>query len=211
MTNTGICPTDTFKKVRGTTQTQTRVVLRKPLPSFTSFMGSAKSHLLNFSFLIWKTNITKWDKVPNVLYTAEQIYSIVIIRIISGCIYYVRRLLGTSYFYIIQSSKSFEEDTLLFPFPRWRNRGIEAVQQLVQQTQLEEQVAGCEPGLSASRAQVLLSVWTLHISLIHILASEPTSTLTFWCNTELTRRIISWHHIDIYSCFEHSSVTKWHS
>lgn len=150
-------------------------------------------------------------KCPMYCTLQSRFIAVVIIRIISGCIYYVRRLLGTSYFYIIQSSKSFEEDTLLFPFPRWRNRGMEAVQQLVQQTQLEEQVAGCEPGLSASRAQVLLSVWTLHISLIHILASEPTSTLTFWCNTELTRRIISWHHIDIYSCFEHSSVTKWHS
>lgn len=178
-----------------------KVVFRKPLPSFTSFMGSAKSHLLNFSFLIWKTNITKWGKVPNVLYTVEQIYSGSHWRTISGFIYYVQRISGTLYFNIIQSSKSFGEDTLLFPFPRWRNRGMEAFQQLVQQTQLEEWVVGCEPGQSASRAQVLLSVWTLHISLIHVLASEPTSTLTFWCNMELTRRIILWCHIDTYSCF----------
>lgn len=100
-----------------------RVVFRKPLPSFTSFMGSAKSHLLNFSFLIWKTNITKWGKVPNALYTAEQTYSSSRWRIISGFIYYVWRLLGTLYFNIIQS---FWEDTLLIPFPRWRNRGTEA-------------------------------------------------------------------------------------
>lgn len=185
-----------------------RVVFRKPLPSFTSFMGSAKSHLLNFRFLIWKTNITKWDKVPNVLYTAEQI----------NCSSHYKNHLRMHllcaktprHFILLYHSilKILWEDTLLFPFPRWRNRGMEAVQQLVQQTQLEEQVAGCEPGLSASRAQVLLSVWTLHISLIHILASEPTSTLTFWCNTELTRRIVSWCHIDIYSCFQHSWVTQ---
>lgn len=174
-------------------------------------MGSAKSNLLNFSFLIRKTNVTKWGKVRTALYTAGQIIAVVIIRIISGFIYYVPRLLGTSDFYIIQSSKSFGKDTLLFPFPRWRSRGMEAFQQLVQETQLEERVAGCEPGQSASRAQVLLLVWTLHISLIHILASEPTSTLTFWCNMELTRRIISWYHIDIYSCFKHSLVTKQHS
>lgn len=94
-----------------------RVVFRKPLPSFTSFMGSAKSHLLNFRFLIWKTNITKWDKVPNVLYPQSRLIAVVIIRIISGCIYYVRRLLGTLYFYIIQSSKSFEKIHYYSHFP----------------------------------------------------------------------------------------------